>query len=202
MTRRRWLLLLPVALVLVLAASAGRLQIFWWPSDLRDETSGREGEAIEVVDVWTDEDGQERERRFSLTVLSVRPVTFVDGYSGPERVVPPPGVAAWRILLEFDVDPDVPMLGCRVSLLDDRGREADAVGGSLGDALLPGASCEPKDRRGPDYTGAYDEDYLPRLQTYVAPQYVLTADDATPASVRLWWEPTDYVEVAVEGSGS
>ena len=195
--RWRWLVLLPVAVVLVLVASAGRLQIFWWQSDLRDETTGQLGEPVDVVDTWTGEDGEERERRFTLTVVDVRPVRTFEGYSGPESVVPPPGVAAWMVVLEFDVDPDVPMRFCQVSLIDSRGREADAVGGSVGDVRLPSADCEPENRRGPDYTGAFDEEYLPRLQTYVVPQYVLTADDAEPAAVRLWWEPTDYVEVDV-----
>lgn len=195
MTPSRWWALLPVAVVVVLVASAGRLQIFWWPSDLRDETSGRQGEPVAVVDSWTDEAGQERERRFTVTVQNVRPLTSFEGYSGPEPVVPPDGTAAWIVSLDFDVDPEVPMGLCRVSLIDDRGREADAVGGFVGDVFLPGADCEPDNRRGPNYAGQYDEDYLPRVQTYRVREYVLTADDAEPAAVRLWWEPTDYVEI-------
>lgn len=194
--RARWWAALPLAVVLVLAASGSRLQIYWWPSELRDETSGRQGEPVAAVDVWKNEDG-EHERRFTVTLVDVRRAVSVEGFDGPERVEPAAGTAVWEVVLEFDVDPDVPMGLCEVSLIDTAGREADARGGSVGDVFLPVTDCEPQNRRGPDYTGARDEDLLPRLPTYRVAEYVVTADDAEPASVRLWWEPTDYVEIDV-----
>ena len=98
---------------------------------------------------------------------------------------------------EFDVDPDVPLGGCEVSLLDAEGRESRAVGGSVGEVLLPSTACEPENRRGPGYDGTRDEDYLPRLQTYRVAAFAVTADDVEPTTVRLWWEPTDYVAIDV-----
>ena len=44
--RWRWWAVLPVAVVLVLVATASRLQIFWWPNELHDETAGRQGEPV------------------------------------------------------------------------------------------------------------------------------------------------------------
>jgi hypothetical protein len=193
--RWRWLVLLPVAVLLVLVTSASRLHIYWWPDDLRHETSGRQGEPVEMADRWVDEKGEERERRFAVTLVDVRPATWVEGYSGPEPVEPPPGVAVWRISLEFEVDPEVPLGGCAVSIIDTDGREALAAGGSIGDVRLPFTSCEPENRRGPAYDGTRDESVLPRLPTYRVAVFAFAAADAVPASVRLWWEPTDYVEI-------
>lgn len=193
--RWRWLLLLPVAVVLVIATSASRVQLFWLPGELRDETSGRQGEAVAMADRWEDDAGEEHVRRFAATLVDVRPARFVDGYSGPEPVDPPSGVAVWEIVLEFEVDPDVPLGGCSVSLLDTEGREARADGGTVGDVLLPSTMCEPENRRGPKYDGTRDEDYLPRLSTYRFAVFAVTAAGAKPAAVRIWWEPTDYLEI-------
>lgn len=195
--RWRWWTLLPVAVVVVLVASASRLHIFWWPNELHDETRGRQGDRVEVVDRWTDEDDEEHERRLAVKLVDVRPATTVEGFSGPEPVEPPRGLAVWEIVLEFDVDPDVPLAFCEVSLIDDRGRESDAVGGDLGEVYLPATACEPENRKGPSYDGTRDEDVLPRLQTYRVAVFAVTADDVVPASVRLWWEPPDYVELDV-----
>ena len=193
--RWRWVLLLPVALLLVLVATASRLQLFWWPDQLSDETSGQLGVPVEVVDRWTDEDENEQERRFTVTLVDVRPATTVEGFSGPERVAPPEGVAVWEIVLEFAADPDVPLGQCEVSLFDTEGREAQAQGGSVGDVYLPSTACEPENRKGPGYDGSRDDEALPRLPTYRVAVFAITAADAVPASVRLWWEPTDYVQM-------
>jgi hypothetical protein len=195
--RWRWWTALPVAVVLVLVASASRLHLFWWPHELHEETSGRQLQPVTVVDRWTDADDREHERRFTVTLVDVRPATSVEGFSGREPVEPPPGVAVWQVVLEFEVDPDVPMGLCRVSLIDNQGRESDADGGTVGDAFLPATACEPENRKGPDYAGDRDPDALPRLPTYRVGVYAVTADDVVPASVRLSWEPPDYVEIEV-----
>jgi hypothetical protein len=193
----RWLVLLPVAALLVLVASASRLHLYWWPDELRDGTRGSQGEAVPVVDRWTDEDGEEQERRLAVTLVDVRPATFVEGFSGPEPVEPPTGVAAWEIVLEFDVDPDVPLVGCQLSLFDEEGREALAQGGTVGEVRLPSTVCEPENRKGPGYDGTRDEDYLPRLPTYRFAVFALTEAGIEPSTVRLWWEAPDYVDLEV-----
>ncbi len=197
--RWRWWAVLPLAVVLVLVASASRLQMFWWPNELHDETSGRQLEPVAVVDRWTDEDDEEHERRFTVELVAVRPATSVEGFSGPEALEPPDGVAVWRIVLRFDVDPDVPMGLCEVSLIDEDGRESDASGGSVGDVFLPTPACEPEDRQGPGYDGSVDPEMRPRVRTYQVSVYAITDDDAVPAAVRLSWEPPDYVQLAVTG---
>lgn len=196
-SRLRWWLLVPVAVVLVLLATGSRLQIFWWPNELHDETSGRQGDPVSVVDHWEDADGGDHTRRFDVTLVDVRPARFVEGFDGPEPLVPPSGVAVWQVVLEFDVDPDVPMGLCEVSVIDDRGRESAASGGSIGDTYLPRTSCEPENRKGPDYDGKTDSEVLPRLQVYRLSVYAVTADDVVPAAVRVWWEPPDYTEIEV-----
>jgi hypothetical protein len=197
--RWRWWAVLPVAVVLVLVGSASRLQLFWWPNELHDETSGRQGEPVAVVDRWVDEDDAEHERRFTVTLVDVHRATTYDGYAGPEPILAPRGVAVWEIVLEFDVDPDVPMAYCVMTLIDDDGREANVDGGSVGDAYLPSAACEPEDRRGPDYEGNMPEpedeedEVLPRPHTYRVTAFAVTADDAVPDEIRLSWEPPDFV---------
>jgi len=195
--RWRWWALLLVAIVLVLVASASRLQLFWWPNELHDETLGRQGEPVDVVDAWEDEDESEHSRSFTVTLVDVRPTTTYEGYDGQEPINPPAGVAVWEVVLEFEVAPDVPMGLCKITLIDEDGREADVLGGSVGDAFLPSTKCEPENRRGPGYDGTIDVDYLPRLPTYRVAAFAVTADDAVPAAVRLAWEPPDYVELEV-----
>jgi hypothetical protein len=194
-----WWVLLPLATAVVLVATASRLWLFWWPNQLHDETSGREGVPVRVADRWLDDERRERSRDFTVTLVDVRPATFVEGYSGPERVEPPPGTAVWQIVLEFEVDPDVPMGLCRVSVFDQYGHESAASGGDAGDVSLPFTACEPADRKGPLYDGTTNPEFPPRVPTYLLSVFAITAADAVPQRVRLWWEAPDYVEIDVAG---
>jgi len=195
--RWRWLVLLPIAVALVLVASASRLQIFWWPGELHEETLGRQGEPALVTDVWEDEDGDQHERELTLTLTEVRPAVTVETYSGTEVLHPPEGTAVWRIGLQFELDPDVPLGGCQVSLIDTDGRENDAVGGNFGDVSLPYTACEPQGRTGPLYDGTRIKGDKPRPETYEVTVYAVTAGSAEPDRVRVWWEPSDYVELTL-----
>lgn len=204
---RRWLLVLPLAVVLALVATASRLQVFWWPDELHDGTTGRQGEPVEVRDRWEDEDGEERVRELEVTVLDVVPATTVESFDGPTEVVAPVGGAVWEVRLGFTLDPEVPLGGCQVSLLDDRGRESSASGGLLpgpdgpgSTVSLPSTSCEPTDSAGPQYDGTRLEDVPARPPSYEVLVYAVTAADAVPARVRVWWEAPDYVEVVLDGS--
>lgn len=195
--RGRWLLVLPVALALVLLATASRLQVFWWPEELHDVTTGRQGEPLELSDRWEDADGDEHRRDLTVTLLEVVPATQVQGYSGPEPLEPVAGSAVWEVRLHFDVDPDVPLSGCRVSILDTDEREATAMSAQLGEASIPGPACEPEGRAGPRYDGSPVDGDLPRPPTYDVSVLVVTDDDAEPDRVRLWWEAPDVAELSV-----
>ncbi|WP_121254329.1 hypothetical protein [Nocardioides ferulae] len=200
---RRWLLLLPLALVLALASSASRLHVFWWPDQLHEATAGSQGSPVEVSDEWEDQDGETHRRDLTLTVLAVAPAERVPTYDGTEPVRPIPGTVLWEVRLGFEVEPDVPLGSCRVSMIDTEGREAWAVRTSYGEQMLPMTVCEPTDSPGPGYAGLLEEvpgeePSPPRPREYVVPVYVLAADDATPDRIRVWWEPPDYVEVEVD----
>jgi hypothetical protein len=197
--RWRWLLVLPVALALVLVATASRLQVFWWPEQLHDVTTGTLGEPLELVDRWEDEDGDEHRRDLTLTLLEVVPATSVPGFSGPEPLVPVAGSAVWEVRLRFDVDPEVPLGGCQVSLLDTRGREATASSTVLGEASVPDPDCEPEGGAGPRYDGSPVEGEGPRPPTYEVSVLVVTDDDAEPDLVRVWWEAPDVAELSLPG---
>ncbi|WP_134738383.1 hypothetical protein [Nocardioides sp. 503] len=194
---RRWLLVLPVALVLVVLATASRLQVFWWPEQLHDVTTGRQGEALELSDRWEDADGDERRRDLTVTLLDVVPATQVEGFSGPEPLEPVAGTAVWEVRLRFEVDPDVPLSGCLVSIVDTDEREATAVSTRLGEASLPQPACEPAGRAGPRYDGSAVEGDLPRPPTYDVAVLVVTDEDAVPDRVRLWWEAPDVAELSL-----
>lgn len=197
--RRRWLLVLPVAIALVLVASASRLQVFWWPEQLHGVTMGRQGQPLEVVDRWEDAEGDARRRDLTVTLLDVTPATQVEGFSGMERLVPVEGSAVWEVRLRFEVDPDVPLGGCQLVLVDTQDREAAAAGTMLGAASVPGPDCEPAGRRGPEYDGSRDEADRPRPPTYEVSVLVVTDEDAEPDRVRLWWEAPDVAEISLRG---
>ncbi|WP_193614827.1 hypothetical protein [Nocardioides lijunqiniae] len=197
--RRRWLLVLPVALVLALLATASRLQVFWWPEQQHDVTTGRQGEPVEVSDRWEDADGDERRRELSVTLLEVVSATQVEGFSGPETLEPVAGSAVWEVRLRLDADPDVPLSGCRLSIVDTDDREATAMSAQLGETLLPGPACEPEDRAGPRYDGTPVEGALPRPPSYDVSVLVVTDDEAVPDRVRLWWEAPDVTEIRLAG---
>jgi len=191
------LLVLPVALALVLVATASRLQVFWWPEQLHDVTTGSQGAPLEVSDAWEDAEGHEQRRDLTVTLLEVVPATQVEGFSGPEPLVPVAGSAVWEVRLRLEVDPEVPLGGCEVSLVDTRGREAAAAGMMLGESSVPGPTCEPEGRTGPQYDGSRLEGDRPRPPTYAVSVLVVTDDDAVPDRVRLWWEAPDVAEISV-----
>ncbi len=197
--RWRWLLVLPLALALVLVATASRLQIFWWPEQLHDVTAGVQGEPLRLADGWEDSEGTAQRRDLTVTLLEVVPATQVEGYDGPEPLVPVAGSAVWEVRLRFDVDPEVPLGVCEVSLVDSRGREAVAVGTTLGGSSVPGPSCEPEDRPGPQYDGTRAEDQPARPPTYEVSVLVVTDDEAEPDRVRLWWEAPEVAEISLAG---
>ncbi|WP_205474567.1 hypothetical protein [Nocardioides sp. SYSU D00038] len=194
---RRWLLVLPVALVLAGLTSASRLQMFWWPDELHDRTTGRQGEPVRLRDQWVDEAGDEHHRELTVTLVDVRPATTVEGFSGPERLDPPTGTAVWEVRLRLDVGEDVPLGGCHVSVLDDEGHEADAVGGSVGGVQVPTTACEPEGRTGPGYDGSPPDGDAPRPASYEVSAYAVTAASMVPDRVRLWWEAPDVAELSL-----
>ncbi len=197
--RWRWLLVLPVAVALVLVATASRLQVFWWPEQLHDVTTGTQREPLAVSDEWEDEQGDARRRDLTITLLDVAPATEVEGFSGPEPLVPVAGSAVWEVRLRFDVDPQVPLGGCQVSIIDTRDREATATSMLLGEASLPGPDCEPEGRTGPQYDGSRIEGDRPRPPTYEVAVLVVTDDEAEPDRVRVWWEAPDVAELSLTG---
>lgn len=196
--RWRWLLLLPVALVAVLVASASRLHTMWWPNELHEQTSAAQGMPVEVIDDWLDDDGTERHRELTVTLVQVEPATEVETYAGLEALRAPEGTAVWEITLRFDVDPDVPLVGCYVSLVDTRGRESAAAGGTVAGVDLPRTGCAPVGRTGPLHDGTRLEGDKPRPPSYEVSVYAVTSSTVEPERVRLWWEAPDLVEFSVE----
>lgn len=197
--RWRWLLVLPVAVALVLVATASRLQIFWWPEQLHDVTTGTRGQPLELTDEWEDSDGAGHRRDLTVTLVDVLPATQVEGFDGPEPLVRVSGSDVWEVRLHFEVDPDVPLGGCQVAIVDSRGREAAAAYTSLGETSIPDAACVPEGRSGPQYDGSTVEGERPRPPEYDVSVLVVTDDEAVPDRIRLWWEAPDVAEFSISG---
>jgi len=199
--RRRlgWLLALPVVLALVVVASGSRIELFWWDTELRAATTGSQGEPVTVVDRYETE-REELARELTLTVRSVEPATTVKDFSGElVPVEPARGTRVWAVTLGIEADPEMPLTGCQVSILDTRDREAEAASGLTADPyLLPSPSCVPPERPGPAYDGAVDPEEKPRPREYDVEVFVVTDEDAVPDRVRVWWEAPDYTEVSVD----
>lgn len=199
MTRRvLWLAALPVVLLLVALASSSRLQLFWFDSELREATTGSQGEPVRVVDRYETEQ-DELARELDLTVRSVAPATTVADYSGEQvEVEPARGTRVWVVTLGVEADPSEPLTGCQLSLLDTRDRESLAASGlTLDPYQLPSPSCVPVETPGPGYSGEVDPEDEPRPAAYDVEVFVVTPEDAEPDRVRVWWEAPDYTEVRV-----
>ncbi len=71
---RWWILALPFALALMLAASAYRVNTFWWENSFHDETGRAEpGKPLEAVNHFKDGVG-ETTRTFSVTFTGLSEV--------------------------------------------------------------------------------------------------------------------------------
>lgn len=188
------LAVLPLVLALTLAATASRLVTFWWHADLRQATTGQLGEPVPFragMDGSFDDQG-DPVRDLTVTVEAVEADrTRFNARQGRTEVVDiPPGAELWRVDVRFQLDAALDMLGCTAALVDTQDRQADYSQLLTTDHRLPFAPCLPEDPE----TGLPVE---PLPEDYTVAIYVVTAGDAVPAKVRIWWGPPRYVEVSL-----
>lgn len=200
--QRRGLLLLPLAMVVALLASSSRVHLFWWPSGPHDRVTGSVGAPVRFAQEWVDKAGT-HQRKLTVTVGTPEQTTEHEGLTGGAvQVTPPNGSVLWRIPLTVEADPSVVLFGCKVALIDARGRTFTALDPGLKSGrALKTQQCVPAMQLGPRpvvYQGmSQDQDTLNRPKNYQTFAYVVTAADARPSTVRLWWDYPTVIEVSL-----
>ena len=114
------------------------------------------------------------------------------------------GMVARSVDLEFEAEPDQPLKGCSLTLVDDQGRSYRLGGGmsSLGDTLH---GCVPEDTPGPslavlesDVRGATPAGTDPRPRRWSVSSAIAVPKDARFVELRVSFENPDYVSLTLE----
>lgn len=197
---RRWLLVLPVALLVAVALSSGRLVRYWLPEQRYDAVTGT-GSTVHYEETYVDAGG-EKLREVTIELLAVAPADTIDpgdDLGGEVDVLGrlPEETRLWAVDLSYTADPDVVLNDCTVALVDDDGREHTSnVTERLFSvtSLLPFPAyggCVPQEAPGPSFVLGLgiDEEYAgqPRPASFEVRTYVLMPDDAVPETLRVWW---------------
>ena len=146
-SQRTALVVLPLLLVLAVAASAQRMVDLWWPFGMNDRVAvGDDGTARFETSVEV-QSGRVP-LRVAVRHVSTEPSDTVT-LSGDEEVPVPPGFDAWRVRVHVTADPAAVLSACQVLLRDTKGREYAAGTRPLADGALDLASCQPSDIENP-----------------------------------------------------
>lgn len=120
-SNRWWLLALPLALVLMLAASSWRIETFWWESGYhRAVASAEVGDFVDVHETGIDGLG-DFPRDFRVRLVGVAPVEQFEPRLSATVSELPDGMAAYAVELDFEADPDQVMPHCQIILIDEDG---------------------------------------------------------------------------------
>lgn len=192
------LLVLPVAVVVALAASSSRLHDYWWTLDFRDTAVADEG-TVRLVDRMDDGIvGIPIEASYRLVGVTRASAEDLGGDVLPTRLT------AWRVTLAVEADPDVPLKGCHVALVDADGSiysAEDSQGVGRDNWHFP--ACVPAEAPGPEVVPfstekpQRPEGTPPRPGTYEVTTVVVTPSDVTPETVRVWYFLPTYAELEI-----
>lgn len=192
-------LLLPIIMVAATAASSMYVHEYWWKRGFHDAAAASADGWVSISDEY--DDGRvQYPIRAKVRLRGAEQVTELPGAFKPAVV--PQGATVWEVRLDWDVEPEVSLFGCKVALFDRDGARYDA--GVLGfdtGAPTPIHDCVPDETPGPQpavgteqapQVAAGEE---PRPRRYSTRVYVLTAEDARPESARVWWYLPRYAEL-------
>lgn len=193
---RWWLLALPFAIAVMLAASSYRVNTFWWENGFHDETGRSEpGKPIKVVNHFEDSVG-ETTRTFSVTFTGLSEVDEIPiQYDAPIKT--PDGMTAYKVHLDFEADPQQDMNYCTVSLIDvdDNHYVLPSSGGPTGAINF----CVPLDTPGPT-TPLLKEDKRgqteftePRPRKWSVEPIVLAKEGAKLTEARIAFSWPEFV---------
>jgi hypothetical protein len=197
---RWWLLVLPVAVVVMLGASAYRVQTFWWESGLhRAAATAESGRFVHVKDDFEDSLGPTR-RSYDVRLDAVTEIDTLPQRSRSDPTSVPDGVTAWRVDLTWRARPDQDLNACRVLLVDASGAR---YGGDLTDPLRQIHLCVPEDTPGPrsplskgDRRGQAAPG-TERPEEWRTHPIVLVREGARPRAAWVTFFPPDYVVLPV-----
>lgn len=203
--RNGWALVaLPFVLALVLGLGAYRVHAFWWTSGLHEPSHAPVGGTTTLEDSFEDAQG-EHTRTVTMGAGPAEVVTTYPGHSGePLPVDEVPGTEVWRFELDVQAEPDQVLSGCRMELVDDRGRTFPVRHSDIG-WELPQDLCVPLGTPGPlydlgDLWDLEDADTPPRPESYTVPIYVRLTGGAAPAQAKITWGEPKYLalDIAVD----
>ena len=131
--RNRWaLLLLPFVVALILGLGAYRVHAFWWTSGLHEPSHAPVGGSSTLPEPFVAAQG-EHSRTVTMGAGPAAVVTAYPGLSGEEQSVEEvPGTRVWHVQLQVEAAPDQVLSGCRVEIVDDRGRTFRVLHGDIG----------------------------------------------------------------------
>lgn len=200
--RNRWgMMLLPVALVVALAAGSSRIHAYWWVRGFHAQAPVTDGVAS-LTDEY--DDGHLRypiEARFRVASFAPAPDVTLDN-DDPL----PDGLRAWRLRFAVEADPDIVLSGCSVAVVDSAGNVIREDDSGLGLNQFNVSRCVPEDTPGPGVdVGSTDPPKLddgesPRPRTFTTDTVFVLPEESTPRAVRLWYFLPNYVELPVSGS--
>lgn len=195
---RSALVSLPLVLGVVAVSGLGRVATFWWPYQVHDEIVGTAGQFSTFRDDYRDAGG-EHDRELEVAVGAVAPgVGFLDGDGAviPDEPVPS-GLRLWQIEVTFRADPELPLGGCIVALVDEQDRVAQRDS-TLMPYQVTFDACQPQDTVNPQVQLFVDEsthEPSTRPPEWSRTIQLLTAEDFDPVEVRVWWEPPTFLAV-------
>jgi hypothetical protein len=197
--RNRWGLIgLPFALTAALVGSSDRVKLYFWDEDLNRPHHAAQGEWLTFEDTYNDAEG-EHPMRVKVRLEGVTEATAP--WASASELELPDGAQAVKVTLDFEADPDLPLAGCHLAVLDAAGTRYEylqAIG-----MTQPYSPCVPPDTPGPDYDlGQIDEgrapdDTPPRPETWSTSPVISLPAGVTIDEVALWWELPDYASFAV-----
>jgi hypothetical protein len=195
---RWWLPALPVALAGVLAASAMYVRPLWYDRGFHHAVgTAQPGQYARATLSYDDHYGK-TSRTFQVRLQRSGTSALAPAGEFDEPSLPPKGTESYVLFLDWKADPDQVLFGCKVTLVDDHGRQYQATD----DLDLPDP-CVPEDQPGPE--GAYDsseprgyvEKGAARPPTWTTSPRFLVPVGVHLTQVRIWWDLPDYVALPV-----
>ncbi|NDL59460.1 hypothetical protein [Phytoactinopolyspora mesophila] len=196
--RNRWgLVALPFVLTAALVASSYHVEDRWWLQRPRMAVSAEQGEWADFADSRYDRSG-DVPIELRARLISLEEATQPFGRPGDDLDLPS-GTQGVAVVLELVADPDVPLAGCRLSLVGADGTEYvyQHAAPSLGQVSSP---CVPPESPGPAldlFESPDDPEGDPRPEQWSVEPVVVVPEDVTVVEVRLTWGPPRYLAFRV-----
>ncbi|GAB3264046.1 hypothetical protein [Kineosporia babensis] len=195
LSRNRWGLgLLPLAVVLALAASSDRVKPYWWDSDLHEPQPAVQGEWFSHSEPYELKTG-EQTMSLRLRLDSVRTMSEQE-LADPLGEELPPGTKAVEVTMSFEADPGTPLGGCQAMVRDQDGTQYTYQQDRVG-AVEAGSPCTPVGAGGPsvlfgelEMPGPDDKE---RPEKYSVKRAWVLPEKAVVTEVDLWWTVPQYI---------